>query len=181
MSSASSAGSGSGRAPENKGSDRARFVNAASCAVGPATQYASLKTRPQRDDISSALIIGANKYVMRNNILKLDRLSSELKRRFSIEIPAVQNEPLNSLYTFDSLRNLTRQYIGKAADVNRLCELLRAAEEAAARGDFAAKAKFLSSYIYEVSAQIHQQDLSRKQIIRATLTLMRYPRRRVSL
>jgi len=118
---------------------------------------------------------------MRNNILKLDRLSSELKRRFSIEPPAVQNEPLNSLYTFDSLRNMTRQYVVKAEDANRLYELLGAAEEAAARGDYAAKAKFLSSYIYEVSAQTDQQDLSRKRIIRATLTLMRYPRRRAGL
>jgi hypothetical protein len=119
---------------------------------------------------------------MRNNILKLDMLSSKLKRRFSVGLPAVQNEPGgNSLCTFDSLRNMTRQYIVKKEDVNRLCELLRAAEEAAARGDFAAKAKFLASYIYEVSAQTHLQDLSRKQIIRATLTLMRYPRRRASL
>jgi hypothetical protein len=118
---------------------------------------------------------------MGNNILRLNMLSSELKRRFSVGHPAVQNEPGNSLFTFDSLRNLTRQYVGKEEDANRLCELLRAAETAAARGDFAAKAKFLSSYIYEVSALTHQQDLSRKQIIRATLTLMRYPRRRVSL
>jgi hypothetical protein len=118
---------------------------------------------------------------MRNNILKLDRLSSELKRRFSMDLPAVRNEPVNSLYTFDGLRNMTRQYVGKAEDANRLCEMLRAAEEAAARGDFAAKAKFLSSYIYEVSAQPDQQDLSRKRIIKATLTLMRYPRRGVSL
>jgi hypothetical protein len=127
------------------------------------------------------LIKGDKDYDMRNNILKLDRLSSELKRRFSIEPPAVQNEPLNSLYTFDSLRNMTRQYVVKAEDANRLYELLGAAEEAAARGDYAAKAKFLSSYIYEVSAQTNQQDLSRKRIIRATLTLMRYPRRRAGL
>jgi hypothetical protein len=127
------------------------------------------------------LIKGAKKSDMRNKILKLDRLSSELKRRFSIEPPAVQNGPVNSLFTFDSLRNLTRQYVGKVEDANRLCELLSAAETAAERGDFAAKAKFLSSYIYEVSAQPDQQDLSRKRIIKATLTLMRYPRRGVSL
>ena len=76
---------------------------------------------------------------------------------------------------------MTRQYVGKEEEANRLCELLRAAEEAAARGDFAAKAKFLASYIYEVSAQTHQPDLSRKRIIRAALTLMRYPRRHFSL
>lgn len=126
------------------------------------------------------MIKGAKKYDMKNNILKLDRLNSDLKRRFSIELPAVQHEPITSLFTFDSLRNLTRQYVDKEEDAKRLCELLRAAEEAAARGDFAAKAKFLSTYIYEVSAQTDQQDASRKRIIRATLTLMRYPRKRVS-
>jgi hypothetical protein len=117
---------------------------------------------------------------MRNNIFKLDVLSPEPKRQLSVGLSAVQNEPGNSLFTFDCIRNLTRQYVGKKEDANRLCDLLRAAEEAAARGDFAAKAKFLASYIYEVSGQTHQPDSSRKQIIRATLTLMRYPRRRVS-
>jgi hypothetical protein len=106
--------------------------------------------------------------------------SPEPKRRRGVGLPAVQKEPGNSLFTFDALRNLTRQYIGKEQDANRLCGLLRAAEEAAARGDFAAKAKFLASYIYEVSGQPHLLDLPRKQIIRATLTLMRYPRTRVS-
>ena len=117
---------------------------------------------------------------MRNNILKLDFLSPEPKRKISVGFPEVQNEPANSLFTFDSLRNLTRQYVSKEEDAKRLCGLLKSAEEAAARGDFAAKAKFLASYIYEVSAQPHQLELSRKQIIRATLTLMRYPRRHVS-
>jgi hypothetical protein len=138
------------------------------------------KTRPQRNDICSALIEIDMDYDVKNNMLKLDMLSPEPKRKRSVGLPAVQNEPGNSLFTFDSLRNLTRQYVGKEAEANRLCGLLRAAEEAAARGDFAAKAKFLASYIYEVSAQPDQLDLSRKQIIRATLTLMRYPRRRVS-
>jgi hypothetical protein len=165
---------------ENSGSDRARFVTAASCAVRLAIQYVSLKTRPQRNDICSALIKIDKGYDVRDNIFKLDMLSPEPKRQRSVGLPAVQNEPENSLFTFDSLRNLTRQYVGKKEDANRLCGLLRAAEEAAARGDFAAKAKFLATYIYEVSAQPHQLDLPRKQIIRATLTLMRYPRRRVS-
>jgi hypothetical protein len=107
-------------------------------------------------------------------------LRAEPKRQPGVGLPAVQNEPGDSLFTFDSLRNLTRQYVGKEEDANRLCGLLRAAEEAAARGDFAAKAKFLASYIYEVSGQSHQPDSSRKQIVRATLILMRYPRRHVS-
>ena len=117
---------------------------------------------------------------MGNNLFKLDILSPEPKRQLSVGLPAVQNEPGDLLFNFDSLRNLTRQYVAKEEDAKRLCGLLRSAEEAVARGDFAAKAKFLATYIYEVSAQTQQPDLSRKQIIRATLTLMRYPRRRVS-
>jgi len=116
---------------------------------------------------------------MRNNILKLDMLSPEPKRQLSVGNPAFENEPGDTL-TFDSLRNLTRQYVGKEEDANRLCGLVRAAEEAVARGDFEAKARFLVSYIDELSAQTQQLDLSRKLILRTTLTLMRYPRRRVS-
>src|SRR5262245_21899168 len=118
---------------------------------------------------------------MGNNILKMVMFNSELKKRLSVGLPTVQNEPGNALFSFDSLRDLTRQYVGKEEDANRLCELLRAAEAAAARGDFAAKAKFLSSFIYEISWQTNQQDLSRKRIIKATLTLMRYPRRQIGL
>ncbi|HEU0178503.1 MAG TPA: hypothetical protein VFV58_29930 [Blastocatellia bacterium] len=110
---------------------------------------------------------------------KLDMLSPELKRQLSLGHPGVQDETGDSLFTFDGLRTLTRQYVSNEEDAKRLCGLLRAAEDAVARGDFAAKARILSSYIDEVSAQAQQLDLSRKLIFRATLTLMRYPRRRV--
>jgi hypothetical protein len=130
------------------------------------------------NDISSASTEIGKECDVRNNMVSPDRLSSELKKQLSLEIPAIQNEPGNSLFTFECLRNLTRQYVGKEEDANRLCELLRDAENAAARGDFAAKARFLSSYIDEVSIQSQQLDLSRKQIFKATFTLMRYPRRR---
>jgi hypothetical protein len=109
--------------------------------------------------------------------MKLDMLSPELNKQLSFELHAVQNETGNPLFSFDFLRKLTRQYVCKQEDVNRLCELLSEAEGAAARGDFAAKARFLSSYIDEVSAQAQQLDLSRKLIFKATHTLMRYPRR----
>src|SRR5882672_11921431 len=155
-----------------------RLITAAPCAVRLAIQYAHLKTRPHRNDISLALIKRGKGYDMRNNIMKLDLLSSELKRQLCVGPPAVQSEPGKSLFTFDCLRNLTRQYVAREEDVNRLCGLLRAAEEAVARGDFAAKARFLGSYIEEISAQTQQLDLSRKLIFKATLTLMRYPRRR---
>src|SRR5262249_30585552 len=152
----------------------------APCAVRFTIPYAHLKKRLSGGDISSALIERGKEYDVGNNILKLDTLSPELKRQFSAGGAAVQNELENSLFTFECLRSLTRQYVGKEEDANRLCQLLRAAEEAAARGDFAAKARILSSYIDEVSAQAQQLDLSRKRIFKATLTLMRYPRRRVS-
>jgi type II secretory pathway pseudopilin PulG len=77
--------------------------------------------------------------------MKLDMLSPELNRQLSVGLPAVQNEPGNSLFTFDSACNLTRQYVGKEEDANRLCGLLRAAEEAWRRGDIAAKDGFLDS------------------------------------
>jgi hypothetical protein len=116
---------------------------------------------------------------MRNKILKLDLFNPEFSRLSSDGLLEVQNEPENSLFTFDGLRDLTRQYVGKEEDANRLCKLLRAAEDAAARGDFVAKTRLLDSFIDEVSAQALQLDLSRRMIFKATRTLMRYPRRRV--
>jgi hypothetical protein len=116
---------------------------------------------------------------MRNKILKLDLFNPEFSRLSSDGLWEVQHEPENSLFTFDGLRDLTRQYVGKEEDANRLCKLLRAAEDAAARGDFVAKTRLLDSFIDEVSAQALQLDLSRRMIFKATRTLMRYPRKRV--
>ena len=82
--------------------------------------------------------------------MKLDMLSPELERQISVGVAAVQREPGYSLFTFDSLCNLTRQYVDREVDANRLCELLRAAEEAEARGDTAARDGFLDSYVNEV-------------------------------
>jgi len=82
--------------------------------------------------------------------MKLDMLSPELDRQISVGLPAVQREPGYSLFSFDSLSNLTRQYVDREVDANRLCELLRAAEEAEARGDTAARDGFLDSYVNEV-------------------------------
>jgi prepilin-type N-terminal cleavage/methylation domain-containing protein len=101
--------------------------------------------------------------------MKLEMLSPELNRQISVGLPAVQNETGNSLFTFDCLRNLTRQYVGNEEDADRLCGLLRAAEEAVARGDFAAKARFLGSYIDEVSAQTHLSLTSRSATTLITL------------
>jgi prepilin-type N-terminal cleavage/methylation domain-containing protein len=87
--------------------------------------------------------------------MKLDLLSPELSRGLGVELSAVRSEPGNSVFTFDGLCLLTSLYVGKKGDANRLCARLRAAEDAAARGDLAAKARFLGSYIDEVSEQTH--------------------------
>jgi prepilin-type N-terminal cleavage/methylation domain-containing protein/prepilin-type processing-associated H-X9-DG protein len=101
--------------------------------------------------------------------MKLDMLSPELSRQLSVGLPAVQNEGGYSLFSFDSVCDLTRQYIGKEEDANRLCELLRAAEEAWGRGDIAAKDGFLDSYINEVERYSSAYQLTRRK---ATTLLM---------
>jgi prepilin-type N-terminal cleavage/methylation domain-containing protein len=83
--------------------------------------------------------------------MKLDTLSPELNSEIRVGLPAVQREPVNSPFTFEYLSDLTRQYIGKEEDANYLCELLRGAKEAEARGDDADKARYLDSYIDRVS------------------------------
>lgn len=82
--------------------------------------------------------------------MKLDMLSSEVSSEISVGLPVVQSEQGNSPLTFKGLCELTRLYVAKEEDANYFCEQLRAAEEAAARGDLAAKAGFLGSYIDEV-------------------------------
>jgi hypothetical protein len=108
---------------------------------------------------------------MKSDAMNLDMLGSTLKRQFSVDPHAVQNEPGNSLFDFDCFRNLTRQYVGKEDDANRLCELLKAAEDSESRGDFAARSRFLSSYIEEVSSQ-PRQPLSRGSMM-VLITLAR--------
>jgi hypothetical protein len=94
--------------------------------------------------------------------MKLGTLSPELRGEISVGLPAVQRGSGMAPFSFDYLCDLTRLYVGKEEDANRLCELLRAAEAAAARGDAGAKAGFLDSYIAEVSA-LTNQSLTRKK------------------
>jgi prepilin-type N-terminal cleavage/methylation domain-containing protein/prepilin-type processing-associated H-X9-DG protein len=95
--------------------------------------------------------------------MKLDMLSPELNRQLSVGLPAVQNEGGYSLFSFDSACNLTRQYVAREEDANRLCELLRAADEAWRRGDIAAKDGFLDSYIDEVERYSSAYQLTRRK------------------
>ena len=101
--------------------------------------------------------------------MKLDMLSPELERQISVGLPAVHSEPGYSLFSFDSLCNLTRLYVDREVDSNRLCELLRAAEEAEARGDTVAKDGFLDSYVSDVERYSWAYQLTRR---RTTTLLM---------
>jgi prepilin-type processing-associated H-X9-DG protein len=82
--------------------------------------------------------------------MKLDMLSPEVSRNLRVGLPAVQYKQGYSPFDYGNLRNQTMQYVGNEEDANYLCELLRAAEEAEARGDSAAKAGFFDSYIDRV-------------------------------
>jgi hypothetical protein len=82
--------------------------------------------------------------------MKLDMLSPALSSQISVGIPAVQGEQQYSIFSFDSLSDLTRQYVGNEEEANQLCELLRAAEEAESRGDIADKVRHLDAYIDRV-------------------------------
>jgi prepilin-type N-terminal cleavage/methylation domain-containing protein/prepilin-type processing-associated H-X9-DG protein len=95
--------------------------------------------------------------------MKLDMLSPELDRQISVGLPTVQSEPGYSLFSFDSLCNLTRLYVNREVDANRLCELLRGAEEAEARGDTAAKDGFLDSYVSDVERYSWAYQLTRRR------------------
>jgi prepilin-type processing-associated H-X9-DG protein len=104
-----------------------------------------------------------------SNEMKLGMLSTELDRQISVGLPEVQSELGYSLFTFDSLCNLTRLYVDREVDSNRLCELLRAAEEAEARGDTVAKDGFLDSYVADVERYSWAYQLTRR---RTTTLLM---------
>jgi prepilin-type N-terminal cleavage/methylation domain-containing protein/prepilin-type processing-associated H-X9-DG protein len=104
--------------------------------------------------------------------MKFDMLSPELDRQISVGVPEVQSEPGYSLFTFDSLCNLTRQYVDREVDANRLCELLRGAEEAEARGDTVARDGFLDSYVADVGRYSWAYLLTRRR--KTTLDMFAY-------
>jgi hypothetical protein len=101
--------------------------------------------------------------------MKLDALSPELRRQIGVGLPAVQSDLGNSTFTFDGLCNLTRLSVGKEDDANYLCDQLKAAEEAAARGDFAAKSRFIGSYIDRVGTYTHAYVTRRRATTLITL------------
>jgi prepilin-type N-terminal cleavage/methylation domain-containing protein/prepilin-type processing-associated H-X9-DG protein len=82
--------------------------------------------------------------------MKLDMLSPALRNQISVGLSDVQTEQGYSLFSFDSLSDLTRLYVGNAEEANHLCELLRSAKEAEARGDNAAMTGFIDAYVDRV-------------------------------
>jgi hypothetical protein len=104
--------------------------------------------------------------------MKIDSVSPWLDRQISVGFTAVQSESGYSLFTFDSLSNLTRQYVDSEVDANRLCELLRGAEEAEARGDTVARDGFLDSYVADVERYSWAYLLTRRR--KTTLDMFAY-------
>jgi prepilin-type N-terminal cleavage/methylation domain-containing protein len=84
------------------------------------------------------------------NIMKLDSLSPALSSQIRIRLSAVPDELEYSIFSFASLSDLTRQYVGKEMEANQLTEMLRAAGDAEARGDDADKVSHLNAYIDRV-------------------------------
>jgi hypothetical protein len=82
--------------------------------------------------------------------MKLDMNSPWLNSQIKVEFPVVQDDEEYSIFSFASLSELTRLYVGREEEANQLCELLMAAEEAESRGDDADKVRYLDSYIDRV-------------------------------
>lgn len=104
--------------------------------------------------------------------MKIDSVSPWLDRQISVGFTAVQSESGYSPFTFDSLSNLTRQYVDSEVDANRLCELLRGAEEAEARGDTVARDGLLDSYVADVERYSWAYLLTRRR--KTTLDMFAY-------
>lgn len=84
--------------------------------------------------------------------MKLDIIDSETANgsKIPFESISLNFEKIQIKYT--DLHQLTRTYVANVEVANNLSELLSQAEAAEARGDLAAKAEFIASYIDQVSA-----------------------------
>jgi prepilin-type N-terminal cleavage/methylation domain-containing protein len=102
------------------------------------------------------------------NIMKLDVLSSAVSSQLKVRLPIDQDEQEFSIFSFASISDLTRLYVGREEEANQLCELLRAAGEAESRGDDGDKISHLNSYI----DRVEQYSLSWLPRERATTLLM---------
>jgi prepilin-type N-terminal cleavage/methylation domain-containing protein len=103
-----------------------------------------------------------------NREMRLDLLTPEQKRTIAVSLSDLRGNPAE-LSSFDGLCSLTQQYIAANGVANQLCARLRAAKNAAARGDSEAKARFLRDYINEVAAQSYRTLTQRRAISLITL------------
>jgi prepilin-type N-terminal cleavage/methylation domain-containing protein len=103
-----------------------------------------------------------------NREMRLDLLSPEQRRAIGVGLADLRGNPAE-LSSFDGLCSLTQLYINANGVANHLCARLRAAKQAAARGDSEAKARFLRDYINAVAEQSHGTLTRRKATSLITL------------
>jgi len=97
--------------------------------------------------------------------MKLDMLSPEVKSTIAVHLSDLRQDPAAQIFSYDGLCNLTIQYVDNGhCNLRRedddddgvghaMCAKLRKAEAAEARGDHAAKQRWLEAYIHQVEAE----------------------------
>ncbi len=106
--------------------------------------------------------------------LKLNMLSPAVKTSFAVQLSDLQGDPAAQFFSYDGLCNLTRQYVagsssscargndddddgdGNTGVANAMCKNLRKAQAAEARGNQAAKQRWLGAYIHQVAEQTNE-------------------------
>jgi prepilin-type N-terminal cleavage/methylation domain-containing protein len=115
--------------------------------------------------------------------MRLDLLTPESRRAIGVSRSDLRGNPAQD-FSFDGLCSLTRLYVaeqrrdddrgeGDEHDgegvANQLCAKLRAAQNAAEHGQTENKARFLSDYINDVTAQVHRTLTQRRATALITL------------
>jgi prepilin-type N-terminal cleavage/methylation domain-containing protein len=103
-----------------------------------------------------------------NREMRLDLLSPDRRSAIGVGMSDLRGNP-GELSSFDGLCSMTQLYINANGVANHLCARLRAAKNAAARGDSEAKARFLREYINEVAEEAHRTLTQRKATTLITL------------
>jgi len=97
--------------------------------------------------------------------MKLDMLSPEVKSTIAVHLSDLREDPAAQIFSYDGLCKLTRQYVNNGhcnstsddddndGVAHAMCAKLRKAEAAEARGDHAAKQRWLEAYIHQVEAE----------------------------
>jgi hypothetical protein len=97
--------------------------------------------------------------------MKLDMLSPDLKSTIAVHLSDLRANPAAQIFSYDGLCNLTRQYVDNGrcnlrredddddGIAHTMCAKLRKAEAAEARGDHAARQRWLEAYIHQVEAE----------------------------